>query len=898
MTEKKVPFLDRPEIVERLWVSDSEVFKYDTLWVFKHLVSGETRYYHNDHVGVGNFIAEYDPILIGYNFRDYDSYILKATLLGWSAEAIQNVSLTIIEQDLPSVWQLFKSAPFITLPPIIDLFHDIVPRRGLKQIEANLGIDIVESSVSFLIERELTDAEFQDVLYYCVHDVDSTEKLYHLRKDRYVATKALLCEIAGLDPLENLKHTNARVVAEALGAVRIADLPYEEYEPPANVDLTGVPQEVLDYFRATNTRNCLDKGDTGVEFDWFGCPTKVARGGIHGAVPNYQGVATEQRLIIHQDVNSYYPSLILNNKLLSRAVESNEVYKEFYDMRLEAKASGDNDTSNAAKLVLNTTFGAQKDKYNKLFDPMQATRICYDGQLYILDLTYALAHGVPSIKFVQFNTDGWVIEVDAADRPKVDAIVAEWCERTGLGIGEEEIERIVQPNVNNYIMRTLDGEITAKGGIVTNYKGGSFTSNSCSIVDRAVAEYTLNGVPIDTTIEMCNDLMEFQIIAKAGRTYKEVIHNGVPVQKVNRVFATTDEVFGGIFKVKEGGNPEKIALTPEHCYLMNGDVEENQDKVWTRLDKVWYANLAKKKAKEFTKQEKEKKMAEKDVVVEAEVEVKKPTPKRKAAPKKAEVVAEVAQAPEVVEPVMPTFNEKLLKLQEVLPREGVDFDGMVSKINYSYADTQQYKKNLRDACTALRLVLHVDIRSREWLGVISPEGSSSSIYGMLCDLVITIKDVDSPTAASYMSSGMGANTTPGYTLGVAETNALRNFVLNNFMLDNQGRDGDDQKLNGELLNAPSGKSGYMTPAAKQDMKDNLITKAKGNGTYATDLFAKGLYDAITTAREVEPTFCEKILTTHFEEDGTPKLSSDGKSTILKADAVKIMTKAEEMVSNG
>ena len=79
-------FLDREDIKQRIWISDSEVFKHDTLWVVKHYLTGETLYFHNDSQGVANFIAEYNPILVGYNFRDYDSYILKATLLGWTPE--------------------------------------------------------------------------------------------------------------------------------------------------------------------------------------------------------------------------------------------------------------------------------------------------------------------------------------------------------------------------------------------------------------------------------------------------------------------------------------------------------------------------------------------------------------------------------------------------------------------------------------------------------------------------------------------------------------------------------------------------------------------------------------------------------------------------------------------
>ena len=131
-----------------LWFSDSEVFAHDTLWVFKRQSDGRIEVFWNDPDGVEQFIFTENPVLCGFNFRDYDAHILKATLLGWSAEDIHNVSQTIIfNDDRTMVWTLFQGHPWIELPPIIDLFHDIVPRKGLKEIEGNIGMSIEESSV-------------------------------------------------------------------------------------------------------------------------------------------------------------------------------------------------------------------------------------------------------------------------------------------------------------------------------------------------------------------------------------------------------------------------------------------------------------------------------------------------------------------------------------------------------------------------------------------------------------------------------------------------------------------------------------------------------------------------------------------------------------------------------
>ena len=38
------------------------------------------------------------------------------------------------------------------------------------------------------------------------------------------------------------------------------------------------------------------------------------------------------------------------------------------------------------KIILNSTYGAMKDKYNPMYDPRQANNVCVFGQLLLLDL--------------------------------------------------------------------------------------------------------------------------------------------------------------------------------------------------------------------------------------------------------------------------------------------------------------------------------------------------------------------------------------------------------------------------------------------------------------------------------------------------------------------------------
>lgn len=896
-----------------MYFSDFEVFAHDWLFVARRQSDGRVVSVWNDPESVQDFVALEKPVLCGFNYRDYDAHILKAVLLDWTPEGIHNVSLTIVTSDDRSlVWALFNGAPWVELPPIIDLFHDVVPRKGLKAIEAAIGMDIVESGVSFDIDRPLTPEEREEVQGYCLHDVEATARLYDLRYD-YVKAKSDLCELRGVDPLTMLQHTNARIVSEVLEAVRIPRLPDETYAVPADVDQSAIPENVIEYVKQWNTTNCTDKQAPAVEFVFHDCPTVVGLGGIHGAVPSYRETASDERCILIQDVGSFYPSLIINNGYMSRAVADQSAYKQFYDLRMTAKAQGDKATADAAKLVLNTTFGTMKDTYNKMFDPMQATRVCLSGQLYILDVIEQLYRAVPhGLTLIQLNTDGWIFSCRREDRQTVLDTVAAWSERTRLTVDTDEIEVIVQANVNNYVMRTVEGKVKAKGGIVAKYAGGDFKSNSMTIIDAAVVSLLLDNVPVADTIGACDDISRFQIIAKAGRTFSKVVHEEVvnpaeriyeiETQRCNRVYATTDPSHGGIFKVKTEGGAEtgrqKIPLTPENCWIDNRNLWESTPIGLTTLDRSWYVALAESKAKEFitrTRQEKEQ-MSE---VSETTNELQTPEVAVEAAPKPTRKKAEKKTETTTVEvhPIL-TFKQKLLALQVDMTETstGVSFDKAVSNINHEYADTQQYKMWLAMLCSKNRLVFGLDMLGTEYLGVVMDNGKSQS-FGIIATGSVIISDADTDAAVSYGINGFGVNVNPGFCLGVAQTNALRNFILNNYLLDNMGRDGDDVAMNG-LGAAKSSAGGFVSAAQKADIKQSVMSDKAPEAQFATGMYATALRDIVFKAQAYKPGFGDKKILTHFDEDGTPTLGENGKSTILKTDATGAFSKAEEIIAAG
>lgn len=286
----------------------------------------------------------------------------------------------------------------------------------------------------------------------------------------------------------------------------------------------------------------------------------------------------------------------------SRNIPDSKIFSDVLEERMRAKAAGDKAKANALKLVVNTTYGASLNKYNDLYDPLMGRSVCISGQLYLLELAEHLYKTIPGLKIVQLNTDGIMIEFDDSNYPQVKAIVDEWQKRTGFELEEDSIKSIAQKDVNNYLEVQSDGTAKAKGGYLVKgiAKAGAFkVNNDACIVATAIREYFVNGTPVEDTINGCDDITQFQIIAKAGSKYKESYHmvdgKRESVQKVNRVYATKDTRYGKLYKVKaEDDSEAKIESLPEHCMIDNSNEMDI-----SQVDKTFYIEMAKKRVDDF-----------------------------------------------------------------------------------------------------------------------------------------------------------------------------------------------------------------------------------------------------------------------------------------------------------
>ncbi|WAX22097.1 hypothetical protein [Enterococcus phage vB_EfaS_Ef6.1] len=547
-----------PLTKQTILLFDIEIFKHDSLFVFRDYFTKEWFIINNDLNALRSFYLEYrDSMFIGYNNASYDNNVMRGYLQGKNA---YQMSKTIIESDNRGlVYKMFDShkTPLFGM----DLYQD---NKGfsLKEHSAFLGINIKETEVDFDMDRLLTDEEKEKNVAYCMNDVLATEKRFEQNISMLLA-KATIALMFDMDKTD-LLQTNANLTAKLLGATKQEVRPDLtdplELDKRLNINTKEVAEAYLNHEFELN-----EKGKLNVSLNYTtedGYEMVFGSGGVHGAVPSYIHIG----LFPMRDWGSLYPNTMVQFNLLSRNIPKDKLhrYSDLLKQRMDAKYSGEETADikgvkvptwvmiNGIKLPLNTKFGASGAEFNGLYDPRNQFLVCATGQLIMTNM-YELIKG--KAQFIQSNTDAHAyIPNSEADDKAIDEALDEFANKIGLTLDKDMFREIWQKDVNNYIAVQPNGKVKVKGAI--GLTGGMKVSKA--IVSNAFINYLVAGKDYKEFINECNELRQFQIITKTGWTFDRTVQrdingNEIEAQKVNRVFAVKDPTKAvELFKVKEG----------------------------------------------------------------------------------------------------------------------------------------------------------------------------------------------------------------------------------------------------------------------------------------------------------------------------------------------------------
>lgn len=334
------------------------------------------------------------------------------------------------------------------------------------------------------------------------------------------------------------------------------------------------------------------------------------------------------KVLENWDVASLYPNLVRIYGYSSRNQKDKKAYTDLLEMRIKAKHNElteeflaplnltNDDLKSGLKLPLNAYTGTLRAPFNALYDNLQGFSICSTGQMLLLQLAHDLKE-VPTVEITELNTDAVMYMIDEEYAEQAHKVLQDWQDLTGLELEQDKIKKLVMRDVNNYVEI-----VQTKKGYDVHYKGGEFRgnhifewdnekncfkytfkddleNNSLTIVSEAIIKNLLFDIPVEETINKCDDIFRFQMISHLGHTYKTCVLKNkdgseIELQRNNRIYAGKEKTGGKIYKVKEDGRYDSLANCPS-----NPIVDNKNELTIDKIDKMWYIKYTLQKISDF-----------------------------------------------------------------------------------------------------------------------------------------------------------------------------------------------------------------------------------------------------------------------------------------------------------
>ncbi len=415
----------------------------------------------------------------------------------------------------------------------------------------------------------LSDAQIEDLCIYHDNDLNVTRDKYFELKPQ-IDLRAQMSVQYGVD----LRSKSDAQVAEAVIKAEIERMTGRRiyrpeispgtfrYKAPAWIKFkTPDMQDVLEKI---TTSNFVVRHDGVVEMPKFledrdirigQGVYRMGIGGLHSSEKKQVCLSDDEYVILDRDVTSYYPSIILNNKLYPKHIGEAflKVYKSIFDRRVAAKRDGNKTVAETLKIVLNGSFGKFGSPYSTLYSPNLMIQTTVTGQLAILMLIEELE--LRGYQVVSANTDGFVTRVPRARRSEFNAVLADWEWESGFGTEETHYRGLWSRDVNNYIAITADGKVKLKGSFATGGPGlpaamGMKKNPTNEICIDALVAYLKDGTPIAKTICASTDIRKFVTIRRVNGGCLD--QDGELVGKVVRYYYANG--ITGTLRYKTSGN--------------------------------------------------------------------------------------------------------------------------------------------------------------------------------------------------------------------------------------------------------------------------------------------------------------------------------------------------------
>jgi hypothetical protein len=553
-------------------VLDVETFQYDLLLGLHDPVKDTFEFLWNQDIGPRlKQLHDSNIPLVNYNGEHYDLPLLYNYFFNPRNKAswYQLSKLIVVQhQELkyPRYWNS------------IDLLFNTQNKIGLKIIEAIMGWEIRESSIDFDYPYKLTEEQRREVEYYNKQDLKATWA-YYIKLKYYFECRIELCNFLNIEhdysiPLPTL-------VGMGLGAHRKDNKPpFPISDKCINLPLKSpVKQIMLEQMNKPVFNFSLDFIIGDKEYT-------IANGGIHSKQKNWSGYD-----VYHVDAKGYYSLLMMNYGLFSRNLPPSgiEAYNKMYWQRLEYAVTAPI-KSDSYKLGLLAIWGATRNRFHILYDPYVGALIPLYGELFLIWLIELYTEN--GIEIINANTDGLVVK---GDINKINEITKMWEDYGNFKVKTTKYKRIVQKDINNYIIGNSLETLKYHGRDFTAVKPDWLFSNivlvpQAPIISKLLSYILFYGEEIDPELYVREHIRDYKVA-----DYMFIIHHTMKftgmhyaetkqrIQRCNRAYASINGY--QIEKVKDDDTWKYPGLPL--CEICNEDLSK-VDISTLNINYEWY----------------------------------------------------------------------------------------------------------------------------------------------------------------------------------------------------------------------------------------------------------------------------------------------------------------------
>lgn len=542
----------------------------------------------SDILELSNYFSKKELLFCGYNNKHYDDVVINYIIM-YAEKMIQfpklritdsifNLSQYIIKEDIDK-YKRFKYANLFESMDLLTMMFSSKLRVGLKEMQLTMHYDNVleyEGDFNDYVQPE----DYSKIIEYNINDVESTTCLFNKLVDKgEIDLRLFIEEEYGFNALsmDSVKFGETILAKKVCEELHIDKRQLEKMRSP--MDMIPLKDVILPFIKYKNPKfqqvledmkeqivSSKERKSYENKFVVSNLQYSIGIGGIHSINKPRIYVPKEDEYIGHLDVNSMYPSFIVQYGWFPTQLGKAglDVYIDLYYQRLHAKHSGQKLKNLALKLVLNSVTGKMQQETSWLYDPKSVFKIRINGQLVLLMLADILLQY--DCEIIQVNTDG-VMFIAKKDRESdIMESVSELERLTKLSFEADRYEAFYQYAVNDYFGVVNENKIDKKGMFITENKLGKGLTPT--IIPKAVIAYFTKHIPIRDTIRNCNDIYEFLMAQRVDKKFK-IEYNNHYVQRINRYYASTKGYW--LYKIKHENGKESFEnmLTKSGVKILN-----------------------------------------------------------------------------------------------------------------------------------------------------------------------------------------------------------------------------------------------------------------------------------------------------------------------------------------